>query len=134
MRIFGCIAHAKVPDSMRGKLDAKGTRCIFLGYCEGTKAYRLMCLDTQKIIKSRDVEFLEHKSASGKSEICPSGSSGVFVDTSPIPAINKQEDEEDHSQSEDDGKVYRSSTRILRTCFKRRTRTCYRSIDHTIVP
>ena len=63
-----------------------------------------MCLDTQKIIKSRDVEFLEHKSASGKWEICPSGSSGVFVDTSPIPANNKQEDEEDHSQNEDDGK------------------------------
>jgi hypothetical protein len=104
MRIFGCIAYAKVPDSRRGKLEAKGTRCIFLGYCEGTKAYRLMCLDTQKIIKSRDVEFLEHKSASGKWEICPSGSSGVFVDTSPIPANNNEEDEEVHTQSEDDGK------------------------------
>lgn len=100
MRIFGCIAYAKVPDSMRGKLDAKGTRCAFLGYCEGTKAYRLMCLDTKKIIKSRDVEFLEYKSASEKWEMCPSGSSGVFVDTSSISA-NKEEDEEEHSQSED---------------------------------
>jgi hypothetical protein len=104
MRIFGYIAYAKVPDSMRGKLNAKDTRCIFLGYCEGTKVYRLMCLDTQKIIKSRDVEFLEHKSGSGKWEICPSGSSGVFVETSLIPANNKQEDEEDHDESEVDGK------------------------------
>ncbi len=31
----------------------------FLGYCEGTKAYRLMCLETKRIIKSRDVVFLE---------------------------------------------------------------------------
>lgn len=26
------------------KLDAKGIIRLFLGYCEGTKAYRLMCL------------------------------------------------------------------------------------------
>jgi hypothetical protein len=33
--------------------------CVFLGYCEGTKAYRLMCVETKRIIKSRDVVFLE---------------------------------------------------------------------------
>jgi hypothetical protein len=32
---------------------------VFLGYCEGTKAYRLMCVETKRIIKSRDVVFLE---------------------------------------------------------------------------
>jgi transposase InsO family protein len=38
MCVFGCIAYAMVPDEKRGKLDAKGTKCLFLGYCEGTKA------------------------------------------------------------------------------------------------
>ncbi len=33
--------------------------CVFLGYYEGTKAYRLMCVETNKIIKSRDVVFIE---------------------------------------------------------------------------
>jgi hypothetical protein len=33
--------------------------CVFLGYCEGTKTYRLMCVQTKRIIKSRDVVFLE---------------------------------------------------------------------------
>lgn len=66
MRIFGCIVYAKVPNSMRKKLETKGMRYMFLGYCEGTKAYRLMCLDTKKVIKSSDVEFLEHKSANEK--------------------------------------------------------------------
>ncbi len=33
--------------------------CVFLGYCERTKAYRLMCVETKRIIKSRDVVFLE---------------------------------------------------------------------------
>jgi hypothetical protein len=32
---------------------------VFLGYCEGTKAYRLMCVETKRIIKSRDVMFIE---------------------------------------------------------------------------
>jgi hypothetical protein len=48
MQVFGCLAYAMVPDEKRGKPDAKGTKCLFLGYCEGTKAYRLMCLQTKK--------------------------------------------------------------------------------------
>lgn len=37
MRTFGCIAYAKTLDCMRSKLDAKGTKYVFLGYCKGTK-------------------------------------------------------------------------------------------------
>ncbi len=37
----------------------KREACVFLGYCEGTKTYCLMCLETERIIKSRDVVFLE---------------------------------------------------------------------------
>lgn len=29
---------AKVPDSRRTKLEAKAEKCVFLGYCKGTKA------------------------------------------------------------------------------------------------
>ena len=53
MRVFGCIAYAKVPDAKRGKLDAKVTKWLFLEYCEGTKAYRLMWVETKKIIRSQ---------------------------------------------------------------------------------
>jgi len=74
MRVFGCTAYAMVPHEKRGKLDAKGTKCLFLGYCEGTKAYRLMCLQTNKIIKSRDVVFMEDSTSAGNdSEVRPSG-------------------------------------------------------------
>jgi hypothetical protein len=31
----------------------------FWNYCEGTKGYRLMCLETKRIIKSRNVVFLK---------------------------------------------------------------------------
>lgn len=43
-------------------------KCWFLGYCEGTKAYRIFCLETKKIIKS--VVFFEDKM---HFEDCPSG-------------------------------------------------------------
>ena len=61
MRVFSCITYAKVPDEKRTKLDAKGIKCLFVGYYEGTKAYRLMYLKSQKIIKSPDVVFFEYK-------------------------------------------------------------------------
>jgi len=35
--------------------------CVFLGYYEGTKMYRLMCVETKRIIKSRDVVFIENR-------------------------------------------------------------------------
>jgi len=59
LRVFGCKAFAHVPDEKRTKLESKSMPCVFLGYYEGTKTYRLMCLETKRIIKSRDVMFIE---------------------------------------------------------------------------
>jgi hypothetical protein len=74
MRVLGCIVYAMVPEEKRGKLDAKGTKCLFLGYCEGTKAYRLMCVQSKKIIKCRDIEFMEDNTSVGNDlEMRPSG-------------------------------------------------------------
>ena len=43
MRVFRCIAYVMMPNGHRDKLDAKGTKCLFLGYGKSTKAYRLVC-------------------------------------------------------------------------------------------
>jgi hypothetical protein len=59
LRVFGCKAFAHVPDEKRTKLKSKSMPCVFLGYYESTKAYCLMCLETKRIIKSRDVMFIE---------------------------------------------------------------------------
>jgi hypothetical protein len=59
LRIFGCKTFARVPDEKKTKLESKSMPCVFLGYYEGTKAYCLMCVKTKKIIKSRDVMFIE---------------------------------------------------------------------------
>jgi len=59
LRIFGCKTYAHIPDEKRNKLESKSIPCVFLGYCERTKAYCLMCVETKRIIKSQDVVFLE---------------------------------------------------------------------------
>jgi len=59
LKVFGCKTFAHVPNEKRTKLESKSMPCVFLGYYEGTKAYRLMCVKTKRIIKSRDVMFIE---------------------------------------------------------------------------
>ena len=58
LRIFGCPAYAHVND---GKLEPRARKCIFLGYADGVKGYRLWCLDgkSPRCIISRDVTFDE---------------------------------------------------------------------------
>ncbi|GJU87436.1 retrovirus-related pol polyprotein from transposon TNT 1-94 [Tanacetum coccineum] len=56
LRIFSCVAYSHVN---QGKLKPRAIKCIFLGYPEGVKGYRLWRLDDvkPKIIISRDVVF-----------------------------------------------------------------------------
>ncbi|KAJ9563755.1 hypothetical protein OSB04_008915 [Centaurea solstitialis] len=61
-RVFGCVAHAHVPDQKRRKLDDKSQKCVLLGVSEESKAYRLYEPVSKKIIISRDAKFEEDKS------------------------------------------------------------------------
>lgn len=58
-KTFGCQAMAHIPNQRRKKLDVKSTECIFIGYADDTKGYRLLDPSTQKVIISRDVLFFE---------------------------------------------------------------------------
>jgi hypothetical protein len=52
---FGCVTYAHVPDDVRRKLDNKGQKCIFVGYSEETKGYKLYDPVARKFIISLDV-------------------------------------------------------------------------------
>lgn len=60
MRIFGSVAMVYVPKEKRQKWDKKSVRMIFVGYCENTKGYRLMDPVSHRLVKSRDVSFMEN--------------------------------------------------------------------------
>ena len=87
IRVFACIAYAMMLDEQKGKFDANDTKCLFLDYCEETKAYKPICLQTKKIIKNRNVVFIEDGTSVGNVfEIRPSerneGPTVVLVDES----------------------------------------------------
>uniref|UniRef100_A0A5B7C5R0 Retroviral polymerase SH3-like domain-containing protein n=1 Tax=Davidia involucrata TaxID=16924 RepID=A0A5B7C5R0_DAVIN len=56
LRVFGCPTYAHVNE---GKLEPKAKKCIFLGYSDGVKGYKLWCTDenSPKYIISKDVTF-----------------------------------------------------------------------------
>ena len=80
LRVFGCVAYSHIPKDERTKLSPKARRCIFLGYGEVTRGYRLYDPSKVCVIHNRDVIFdetcLGHEerqkdSAQGDSQLQP---------------------------------------------------------------
>ena len=61
LKVCGFVAYAHVPDELRKKLDKKGQKCIFVGYSEDTKAYKLYDPVVRKVIISCDIQFVENE-------------------------------------------------------------------------
>lgn len=59
--VFSCRAHVHFLKDEISKLDDEATPCIFIGYGHVEFAYRLLDLVNKKIVKIRDVVFLEDK-------------------------------------------------------------------------
>ena len=59
MRVFGCRAFVHIPKDERSKLDPRAKQCIFLGYGHEEFGYRLYDPVDKKVVRSRDVVFLE---------------------------------------------------------------------------
>jgi hypothetical protein len=58
LRVFGCLAFGKELGHI-GKLDDRSTPAVFIGYAEGSKAYRILDPGTQRVRTMRDVVFDE---------------------------------------------------------------------------
>eukprot|EP00253_Pinus_taeda_P032730 PITA_32730 len=61
LRVFGCDAYVHVPKEKRTKLDSKSEKCIFIGYKDGLKGYKLWNPVTSKAVYNQDVVFREVK-------------------------------------------------------------------------
>lgn len=61
IRVFGCVAHMKIPSVHVTKLDDRSKRVVNLGKETGTKAYRLYDPVSNRVLVSRDVVFEEMK-------------------------------------------------------------------------
>lgn len=59
LRVFGCLAYAKIDSAMLKKLDDRSLALVNFGTEPGSKAYRLYNPTTRRIVVSRDVVFNE---------------------------------------------------------------------------
>nr|GEV70797.1 Gag-Pol polyprotein [Tanacetum cinerariifolium] len=68
LHIFGSPVYVMYNTLEITKLDPKSRKCLFLGYADGVKGYRLWDLAAHKVVISRDVVFMEDKIQENKEE------------------------------------------------------------------
>lgn len=61
LHIFGSPVYVIYNSQETTKLDSKSRKCLFLGYADGVKGYRLWDPTAHKVVISRDVVFTEDK-------------------------------------------------------------------------
>jgi hypothetical protein len=59
--VWGYVGFFEISDSQRTKLGPRGLKSVFVGYAQNSKAYRLLDLETNVIVKSIHVEFIKNK-------------------------------------------------------------------------
>nr|GEU58573.1 Gag-Pol polyprotein [Tanacetum cinerariifolium] len=59
LNIFRSLVYVMYNSQETTKLDLKSRKCLFLGYADGVKRYRLWDPTSNKVIVSRDVVFME---------------------------------------------------------------------------
>jgi hypothetical protein len=98
--VFGSVAWAHILDEKRKSLQPKSEKCIFVGYSEDVKGYRLLQSHFNEIIIRRDVKFDENILAcEPNSTVVPSSAcepSSAFV-PSYDPVCSSDDDSEDEN-------------------------------------
>ncbi|KAE8906867.1 hypothetical protein PF007_g22869 [Phytophthora fragariae] len=61
LRMFGSHGYVHIDKAKRTKLEPKSFRCMFLGYAENVKGYRVFDLDASKVKVTRSVKLDEQK-------------------------------------------------------------------------
>ena len=99
LRVFGCDAYVHVPKEKRSKLDNKAEKCIFIGYKDGVKGYKLWNPETKKIVYSRDVVFREVKDVT-KQEFSPTQDEPEKIELELDDAKSESSEEEEAEEAE----------------------------------
>ena len=61
IHVLGCPVYVMFNSQERIKLEPKSRKCIFLGYADGVKRYRLWDPTAHKVIVNKDVIFAENE-------------------------------------------------------------------------
>ena len=61
LRVFGSTGYALVDKAKRTKLEPKSFKCMFLGYAENSKGYRVYDLESNKVKVTRSMKIDERE-------------------------------------------------------------------------
>jgi transposase InsO family protein len=99
-RVFGNIAWAHIHDEKRKALQSKSEKCLFVGYSEYVKGYKLLQSHCNEIIIIRDVKFDENLLAcEPNSTIVPSSAcepSSAFVPSYDMVSSSNDDSEDEN--------------------------------------
>ncbi|ETP08782.1 hypothetical protein F441_15296 [Phytophthora nicotianae CJ01A1] len=98
LRVFGSMGYAHVDKSKRTKLEPKSFKCLFLGYADDSKGYRVFDLESNKVKMSRSVR-LEEREVDGIYDTTPNEDSVTILvskddDVAAIPDANEHSTED----------------------------------------
>ena len=68
-KVWGCLSYYKKTYPYKTKLSPRFTKCAFVGYASNSKVYRLLYLESNVIIESREVEFFENLLSNSNSQV-----------------------------------------------------------------
>ena len=104
LRVFGCRAFVHIPKDERSKLDPKAKQCIFLGYGHEEFGYRLYDPVDKKVVRSRDVVFLEDQTIEDIDKLeSAESSTNDLVDLNPLDPPIVHDINEEVQTPHDDG-------------------------------
>ncbi|ETN19144.1 hypothetical protein PPTG_21417 [Phytophthora nicotianae INRA-310] len=98
LRVFGSMGYAHVDKTKRTKLEPKSFKCLFLGYADDSKGYRVFDLESNKVKMSRSVR-LEEREVDGIYDTTPNEDSVTILvskddDVAAIPDANEHSTED----------------------------------------
>jgi hypothetical protein len=122
LKVFGCDAYVHVPKENKSKLDKKAKKCIFIGYKDGLKGYKLWNLETKKVVYSQDVVFREMNNVV-KQEVLPSKEEPEKIE------FDLKDDESDSTEEQESEEEYLHTQVLRRLVRKRRLPERYNPFD-----
>jgi hypothetical protein len=104
LKVFGCKAFVHVPGDERSKLDSKTKQCIYLSSPSDEFGSRLWDPIKKKIVRSRDVVFIEDETIQdiGKPEKPKATTPQVVLDQVNPPLVHDNHGGDDDAEDSDD--------------------------------
>ncbi|RDY10948.1 hypothetical protein CR513_04456, partial [Mucuna pruriens] len=136
LRVFSCKAFVHDPKDERSKLDMKTRQCNFIGYDHDEYGYRMYDPVEKKLVKSRDVQFMEDQTIK---DIVQNGEQHNYDDQLlgdgfDVPLDNDVEEEQEMSQDENLGVAPElPQVQIRRSNRQRQSSTRYTSDEYVIL-